>query len=1113
MILADHITVARRFRRSVRIDRDMDAPDALDGFICHQSNREVLENMGRLIASGQNAFTWTGPYGGGKSSLALALAGLVSGNGENREKVLHSIDKNGEILKSFPVGKDPWLFVPVAGRRSDPIMDIREALSKAISAEKGRTRTRRRQVDTAGYDVIARLEDEARLRPNGGVLLIIDEMGQHLEYVRSNDVNIHFFQELAESAGRCTGQLVVLGILHQAFEQYASRLGRDIQNEWAKVQGRYVDIPMVMAVDEVIDLVGYAIQSKMDHPKSLSTSTVVADSITRYRLVNSDDLATQLDNCWPIHPVTAALLGPVSRSRFAQNNRSIFSFLSSAEPLGFQEYLREEINLDNTGYSPARLWDYLQVNLEPAIMASPDGHQWAHGVEAVERCKSLGSDNHTQIAKTIAIINLFRRSSSIVASPEILETLGGEHTAAILQDLEKWSVAIFRKHLGAWSLYEGSDFNINDALETARERNRTFDVSQLDNLVRTPPLLAKRHYHKTGTLRWFEAGLTDINDCHSAVSDFEPRKGSAGKFFLVIPTEESTKERIINICKKASEIVTEYPVAIGFPKKFPKLYDLGVEFMAHKEVATTNHELEGDAVARRELSTRIAEIKSRLEDELKDVFVTATWYVQGINRGSADGTPQSSSRLISELVDEAFKDAPIIQSELINRVKPSANGRAAVRKLLYHMVKNSSEENLAIEGFRAERGLYSTILSSAGLHTKSSEDTFEFRPPKRGSEVADSFIPVWNATAKYLKEKEGLVSLSNLYELWMHQPYGIRQGVLPILAMSFILTKENSIAVYAEEMFQHEVNDYVVDILLQDPGRIQLRLVNLDKKHTTYLRSLSKIITSRTGSVNVEADLLSVAREMVRFIFSLPAWTRRTLSVSKPAQEVRNILLHAKDPYQVLFSDLPGVFDTAAKAKIVPKLEEVFLELHTAYPAMLANLREQMLASLGHKGSDYISLHRRAKTVRGLTGDFQFDAFSTRLLKFSDDDAQMESIASLSIHKPPRDWTDRDAEQSALALADFALKFRHAEMLASVKDREPTRHAIGIVFGTGNEGHTSMKSFDVADAEEQEVQTLVKKINKELNGAGNKEHLALAAIAHVGMNLIQSNSDGADTEL
>lgn len=93
-----------------------------------------------------------------------------------------------------------------------------------------------------------------------GVLLVIDELGKFLESASFGGDDIGFLQDLAEAASRASGKLVVVGILHQSFDAYAVRLGRQARDDWAKVQGRYVDIPLVAGTDEVLDLVGRAIE-------------------------------------------------------------------------------------------------------------------------------------------------------------------------------------------------------------------------------------------------------------------------------------------------------------------------------------------------------------------------------------------------------------------------------------------------------------------------------------------------------------------------------------------------------------------------------------------------------------------------------------------------------------------------------------------------------------------------------------------------------------------------------------------------------------------------------------------------------------------------------------
>ena len=81
MALSDRVCIARRFLRSIRIDSDFGDTASLEGFICPQSFADVLLTMARHVSeTGQGAYTWTGPYGSGKSSLVIALSALLNGN-------------------------------------------------------------------------------------------------------------------------------------------------------------------------------------------------------------------------------------------------------------------------------------------------------------------------------------------------------------------------------------------------------------------------------------------------------------------------------------------------------------------------------------------------------------------------------------------------------------------------------------------------------------------------------------------------------------------------------------------------------------------------------------------------------------------------------------------------------------------------------------------------------------------------------------------------------------------------------------------------------------------------------------------------------------------------
>ena len=93
-------------------------------------------------------------------------------------------------------------------------------------------------------------------------------------------------------------------------------------------------------------------------------------------------------------------------------------------------------------------------------------------------------------------------------------------------------------------------------------------------------------------------------------------------------------------------------------------------------------------------------------------------------------------------------------------------------------------------------------------------------------------------------------------------------------------------------------------------------------------------------------------------------------------------------------------------------------------------------------------------------------------MQYDGSQARFESVVGLAAQKPPRDWTDLDMHAATLALADLALKFRNAEVLAAVKDRQPSRLAIGLVVGTGENGMTSMRTFDIGSDEISPVRSI-----------------------------------------
>jgi hypothetical protein len=1104
-MLSDHVKIDRRFQRAIRLDADLSKVDALQGFVSQKSAADALSSMAQNIArTSQRAFTWTGPYGGGKSSLAVALGGLLGSKGAVRTAAMKALgDRTShDIQQKLRPSGDGWLVVPVVGRKADPIADIGSALEAA--RRRSGARGRSRHDVTNGRELIDRLIDEADERKRDGVIVIIDEMGKFLESAAAEGGDIYFFQELAERAARASGRLVVVGILHQAFEQYATRLGRDTRDEWAKIQGRFVDIPLIAGVDEVIDLLGRAISSQRRHPSTLQTAKAVAETIRSRRPGSARDLGDRLDECWPLHPVTAAVLGPMSRRRFGQNERSIFGFLGSAEPAGFQEFIRSTHEASGKLFGPERFWDYLRLNLEPAILSSNDSHRWAQAVDAVERCEGRGEALHVTLAKCIALIDMFRNGSGLAADRTTIDACV-EHASkadvdAALKDLQRWSVAVFRKHLGAWASYAGSDFDIDGAVAGAMAQTSELDLVRLAKLAGLQPVLAKRHYHQSGTLRWFQTELVQFAQLEITASKSSGE--AAGRFLLVLQSGDESHKSTVAACETISANSSGELVAIGVPKNSRKIRELGRELVALEFVRKSRPELDGDTVAQREINARMAAVSADLEEEFRVAFSDARWFVGGDLVSLSGGG--SLSQLASDLADRRFSEAPRIQSELINRQRPSSNIQAGVRDLMRAMIAFPGKQALGIEGFPVEMGLYSTVLLPSGLHRDLGDGAFGFHKPS-SSAIGKTYKPAWSAAEALFSDETDTVLLGRLYALWQAPPFGLRRGVLPILASAFIMANRHRYAIYAEGRFQADISDYFVDILFQDENLIALRRVDVGAYRGAVLEGIAAAIETATGE-KCPTEALELARRLVKLVRDLPPWTRKTLGLSSETIEVRRVLTHADDPHRALFVDLPAIFGECDAGAVADGIERCLRELSSAYPAMLAGLSRKMLDALGHEpGAGLNQLRKRATNVVDLTGNLLVDAFASRLAVFDGGQAELESIFGLA-GRPTQDWADRDPDQTALALADFALKFRHAEVLARVKGRSPTREAMAIVIGTGESGREVIEEFELADHDRPHVAELAEILSKAMQESGRNRSVVLAALAEAGFHALSGQS-------
>lgn len=810
----------------------------------------------------------------------------------------------------------------------------------------------------------------------------------------------------------------------------------------------------------------------------------------------------------------------MSRRRFGQNQRSIFGFLNSSEPHGFQDFLSQ--SADGELYGPDRLWDYLRVNLEPSILASPDGHRWAVAAEALERCEALGGDDlHIKLLKTIAVIDLFKERSGLVPSAGLLQACFPDtsHNAleAALSRLDGWSLTIFRKFLGAHTIYAGSDFNIEQATRDALDEIDELDFDELKTLAGLHPILAKRHYHETGALRWFDVNVVPLSGLVEFAEKLKPENGAIGHFLLAIPTEGEQQDQADKLCQKAARYSGDDKgdIVVGISKQSWAVVPMARELFALDSVNNDHPELTGDPVARREVTARLAALQALLEAELNKAFDNASWFRK--NHQKKPLRQADLNIVASELADRRFPDAPRLHNELLNRQKPSSNAITAQNKLLSGMVVNEGEQRLGIEGYPAEGGLFASILEATGLYARDGRRWRFVSPTLDGTDPC-RLAPMWQAAFDHVKNHaDRTVPVSELFDLWRKPPFGVKDGLMPILAVAFMQSQRDKLAVYRDGIFRAKFEDVDAEYLAKDPSFIQLRWMDLTDVARRLLSSMADIVRDLdTTNELVHLEPIDVGRGLVSIYDALPKWTTRTMRLSSNAVKIRDLFKRAHDPNQFLFDDIPAMLGedvSVAKEddllRIVGSVREGLEELVQTYPSMLHRLRDIMLAELqvpNLSPQSLSELRDRAENIRQLAGDFRLDAFVNRLSTFDASDERFEDIASLAVNKPPRDWVDPDLDQASIELADMAQKFLRAETYARVKGRPDKRQAMAVVVGMNGRPAPMLEEFNIADSDRAAVNALIERVAATLDESNTSQRsIILAALAELSTRYMQNS--------
>lgn len=1069
MSIKNKVRINTHYTRSINLERDAGSLEVVKAYI---PTSRALKLFGRVADGFNSALTpraWSliGPYGSGKSSASVFLSHLLSSPGlPPTQAALRNLKESAPELASLfrkeasngngflkvlitgapePMGikivqglfaSAQQYFSNFSGRNPKVISDLEE-LSKAESVSTSET-----------IALIKDLQSALTIKGCKGIYIVIDELGKFLEFeARHYGANdIYMLQALAEHA--CKGDdcnLFLFVLLHQSFEQYAKGLGESLKNEWAKVQGRFEDVPFLESAEQVLRVVSAAFSYGLTPKEERHLKSTIKDIVDVLQeneaLPGAPDKKSMMDlmsNCYPLHPVSAILL-PALCQKVAQNERTLFSYLGSHEEYGLQDMLSRFQTTDEFIY-PHHVYDYFITN-QPAALGDYRTHRrWAEVVTAIER---LGDapDESLSLLKTIGLLNIIGVKGGFKPSKALLGTCCESVNSLnrSLKLLMDKSIITYRRFSGEYRVWQGSDFDLEEAVEEELNNLGEFSLAnELNKANALMPIVARRYTIHSGALRYFIPEFVDAQTYKTSVQKtLEPRI----IFFLA-----SAKDDEELFSKSVIHHYSELDL-VALCLNGTQLREATAEVLALRQVQNKRQELNSDPVAKREFEDRLtaAELAERnLLQRLQERPQECEWFYQ--TEQYEVSTKRDFQELLSWVLEYVYSKSPILHNELINRDRPSSQANAARNKLLEAMMENPPDkEDLGIDKFPPEKAIYRSIIAATGLHNK---DTKEFQEPHKKS----PFYHVWKEINQFLDSTEKAPkSFADLNQVLMAPPYGVKAGVLPIIYIAAYIVYQHELAMYENRQYKPVMTQEMVDRFVKRPDEFTFQRFRITGLRSSIYEEYCKIIN--TGS---KQTVVQLVKPLAQFIGSLPEYTQKTKSseLSLRAKKVRDAFNFAKSPEYLIFEDIPKALGYEKElTKEQPNLEGLaqslqacLKELNDCYADMMkrqirmlseafnidkeSNIEDLRIIVAGR----YKGLEQDTVDVDGLK------AFIKRLTKRQgDDETWLENVLMFLGQKPTKKWTDTDCSEVDVKLSDYAKRILDLETLRVHYDKERSK--------------------------------------------------------------------------
>lgn len=932
-------------------------------------------------------------------------------------------------------------------------------------------------------DIYMSVNREIRNHGYQGIYVIFDEFNKLLED------NIDSFdgkelQDFAELTTRSEeNEIHLLLISHKNLLQYTTGLSQEQINEWKKVEGRFKILDASQYSSQIYELMSNVILKDEEDWNKFKDRNNDLFSLYKDRL-NELDLCPDYDEeekdkyllkgCYPLHPLAAVLLPKLSQ-KVAQNERTIFTFLSTKEDNTLGEFVNENHGEEFPLIRLSTIYDYFEDLMQQELDYSQMHQAWADSQRALQKIKS-DEVAKIEFIKSLGVINAVNNFTEIPPSKKILrfalDYLMDEGFELLINELLENKIILYRKSLGQFKFFEGSDLNFNTKIsEKIEERRDSFSARYLLKDYFSPSPVYPKGYNYDYKLKRYFSGeylsleeIKGIKDWDEFLIKKETKRRYNSKIYhdgnIVYLLLESKRE--IEEAIKIVKSISHNRIIFVIPKKPLQVEELLRELDAQVILKEDKLFLEQDSLAEKELNAYLEETKQLLDNKLTKFiephYDNAYYYNAGKLKSNIKSR-RALSKEVTEICRNFFEKTPVINNELIVKDKITSPQKKARKEIVNSMIFGELKEGLGIEGYGPEFLLYRTMFIKPNLLIPKAEDSEDMILNVNISEseerIDQKLSEVINLISQELYLSEGETNFSKLYHKLRRPPYGLRLGIIPILLVVAGRANDNlQHATIRHNGEEREINVQLFEEINKYPSRFTLELTKWDEFKEDYISFLEELYSDKLkDSSSCEVNRLKKLYTAIKDWYqSLPKYSRETKEISKESMILRKIISRRNTEIKkLLLKVIPNkMVESEINKDNIDKLKNIILafikEHNQAYNYLINDLQikiRNLFATSKEEtfkesfSSWYKNLDDKAKNY---TYDREINAFLNILRKLQHseigDRKLLEEVGVILTGFDIEDWNDDTAQQFINQLQKIKDKVEGQELVEEVESED-----------------------------------------------------------------------------